>query len=46
MYQFTTRGVPVTYYGEEIGDVEVDIPAIEARRSHRTSLQMGTKTYG
>jgi alpha-glucosidase len=27
MFQFTVRGVPVTYYGEEIGMVDGDFPA-------------------
>jgi len=31
LLQFTVRGVPVTYYGEEIGMNEVDIPAKEAK---------------
>jgi len=31
MFQFTARGVPVTYYGEEIGMAEVFIPAKDAQ---------------
>lgn len=31
LLQFTVRGVPVTYYGEEIGMREGDIPAREAK---------------
>ena len=31
LFQFTTRGVPVTYYGEEIGMSEVTLPAATAK---------------
>lgn len=31
LFQFTARGVPVTYYGEEIGMSEVDIPGATAK---------------
>jgi oligo-1,6-glucosidase/alpha-glucosidase len=31
LFQFTVRGVPVTYYGEEIGMQDVSIPASEAQ---------------
>jgi alpha-glucosidase len=31
LFQFTTRGVPVTYYGEEIGMSEVNLPAATAK---------------
>jgi alpha-glucosidase len=31
LFQFTTRGVPVTYYGEEIGMSEVRLPNSTAR---------------
>ncbi len=31
LLQFTTRGVPVTYYGEEIGMADVRIPAYKAK---------------
>jgi glycosidase len=31
LFQFTTRGVPVTYYGEEIGMLEVRLPNSTSR---------------
>jgi oligo-1,6-glucosidase/alpha-glucosidase len=31
LFQYTIRGTPVTYYGEEIGMEEVDIPLKEAK---------------
>jgi oligo-1,6-glucosidase/alpha-glucosidase len=31
LFQFTARGVPVTYYGEEIGMSEVNLPAANAK---------------
>lgn len=31
LFQFTSRGVPVTYYGEEIGMSEVNLPAATAK---------------
>jgi oligo-1,6-glucosidase/alpha-glucosidase len=31
LFQFTTRGVPVTYYGEEIGMSEVKLPSATAK---------------